>query len=244
MTQPLTDAINALTRYANETTGQSDQTLSDAVETLVEGYGQGGGGDDELVGFVEGTLTTFSNDEITSVRRACFRECSNLTEISLPNCVSLGAEAFYNCTSLTKLNLPNVETVAVPNAFSYVKCPLVLPKFKGGMYNRFTTYRGTVVDFGEETYTVDNYAFSNSNALKVVVLRSPTLAPLTNIGAFNGTPFASNGTGGTLYVSQALISSYQSATNWSTILGYANNQILPIEGSIYETQYADGTPIE
>lgn len=44
MTQPLTDAINALTRYANETTGQSDQTLSDAVETLVEGYGQGGSG--------------------------------------------------------------------------------------------------------------------------------------------------------------------------------------------------------
>ena len=43
MTQPLTDAINALTRYANEVTGQSDQTLSDAVETLVEGYGQGGG---------------------------------------------------------------------------------------------------------------------------------------------------------------------------------------------------------
>ena len=44
MAQPLTDAINALTRYANETTGASDTTLSDAVETLVEGYGHGGGG--------------------------------------------------------------------------------------------------------------------------------------------------------------------------------------------------------
>lgn len=44
MAQPLTDAINALTQYANETTGASDTTLSDAVETLVEGYGQGGGG--------------------------------------------------------------------------------------------------------------------------------------------------------------------------------------------------------
>lgn len=44
MAQPLTDAITALTRYANETTGASDTTLSDAVETLVEGYGQGGGG--------------------------------------------------------------------------------------------------------------------------------------------------------------------------------------------------------
>ena len=40
---PLTDAINALTRYANETTGASDTTLSDAVGTLVAGYGGGGG---------------------------------------------------------------------------------------------------------------------------------------------------------------------------------------------------------
>lgn len=40
-TTPLTDAINALTTYANETTGQSDTTLSDAVETLVSGYGGG-----------------------------------------------------------------------------------------------------------------------------------------------------------------------------------------------------------
>ena len=45
MAQPLTDAINALTRYANETTGADDQTLSEAVGTLVAGYGQGGGDD-------------------------------------------------------------------------------------------------------------------------------------------------------------------------------------------------------
>lgn len=44
-TTPLTDAIEALTRYANETTGASDTTLSDAVGTLVAGYGGGGGGD-------------------------------------------------------------------------------------------------------------------------------------------------------------------------------------------------------
>ena len=43
MTQPLTDAINALTRYANEITGQSDPDLSSAVRTLCDGYGQGDG---------------------------------------------------------------------------------------------------------------------------------------------------------------------------------------------------------
>ena len=42
-TTPLTDAIQTLTTYANETTGASDTTLSEAVATLVAGYGQGGG---------------------------------------------------------------------------------------------------------------------------------------------------------------------------------------------------------
>ena len=42
MSTPLTDGINALTAYANEVTGESNQTLSDAVETLVAGYSGGG----------------------------------------------------------------------------------------------------------------------------------------------------------------------------------------------------------
>lgn len=41
MGTPLTDGINALTAYANEVTGASDTTLSDAVGRLCEGYGGG-----------------------------------------------------------------------------------------------------------------------------------------------------------------------------------------------------------
>ena len=41
MSQPLTDAIEALTTYANTVTGASDTTLSDAVATLASGYGGG-----------------------------------------------------------------------------------------------------------------------------------------------------------------------------------------------------------
>ena len=41
MSTPLTDSINALTAYANETTGAEDTTLSDAVGRLCEGYGGG-----------------------------------------------------------------------------------------------------------------------------------------------------------------------------------------------------------
>lgn len=40
---PLTSNINALTALANSVTGESDTNLSDAVHTLADGYGQGGG---------------------------------------------------------------------------------------------------------------------------------------------------------------------------------------------------------
>ena len=48
MSKPLTDSINALTRYANSVTGASDTTLSEAVATLANGYGQGGSGSETL----------------------------------------------------------------------------------------------------------------------------------------------------------------------------------------------------
>lgn len=38
--------IQALIAAANTKTGESDTTLTDAVQTLVDGYGQGGGGSD------------------------------------------------------------------------------------------------------------------------------------------------------------------------------------------------------
>ena len=58
MSTPLTDSINALTAYANEVTGASDTTLSDAVGRLCEGYG--GGNDDFEV------IERFSFEEDTS----------------------------------------------------------------------------------------------------------------------------------------------------------------------------------
>lgn len=110
----------------------------------------------------------------------------------------------------------------------------------------------TLLDF---TYTSGNGLLTNSfygdSKLSTLILRSTTVVPLGSpAGAFSSTPFASGKAGGILYVPSELIASYQEATNWSTVLEYADsegnpqNQILPIEGSIYETQYADGTLIE
>ena len=85
----------------------------------------------------------------------------------------------------------------------------------------------------------------------VVLRKASGNMPLGNINWFSSTPFASGGTGGTIYVPSARLSAYQSATNWSTIIGYANNQIKTIESTHTDpdapidltTHYADGTPI-
>lgn len=89
----------------------------------------------------------------------------------------------------------------------------------------------------------DTNAIRNSGNLATIIIRSSDVPTLGNNSVFSETAFASSGTGGTFYVPRSLISSYQSATNWSTVLGYANNSIQAIEGSQYENYYADGTPI-
>lgn len=52
---PLTSNINALITLANLATGEVDTNLSDAVHTLIDGYGQGGGGSNVVVGTFTGT---------------------------------------------------------------------------------------------------------------------------------------------------------------------------------------------
>lgn len=245
----LTSRIQALTAYANEVTGESDTTLADAVATLAEGYGQGYSADGlangtepsgDIILTVDnaGTRTYIFNGciNITSVKSlgnlgglsSLFRGCTSLRTAYM-NCVTAGDHYFTSCTNLESAVFPNCSVF-------YTECFSPAVKLK-------------VVDIGGTT-TDSSRGFCRQNIFKddvlfdTLILRGSAVFPLSNINNFVNTPFASNGTGGTLYVPQALISSYQSANNWSTILGYTNNQILPIEGSIYETQYADGTPIE
>lgn len=64
VTEDLTDGIEALTAYANGVTGESDTTLSDAVASLVDGYGGGGG-----LEYEEGTYTA-TEDSIPTINFA------------------------------------------------------------------------------------------------------------------------------------------------------------------------------
>lgn len=308
MPTPLTDAINALTTYANETTGASDTTLSDAVETLVDGYGQGGGGydiDTICTRSYTGDITTnadtiksytFDGSHITyatgnnvdSVSAYAFRGCNDLVSVNFPVARNIEEYAFNNCTNLLTVNAPNITWLAqhafngckklqhahFPNLvnfngnYVFASCQaiddLYFPKSNASTslsyYARYATMENVVLP--SMTAIVASNAFRNCPNLKrfdsatnqignnnnfdlskldtMILRRVDNICILAGTNNFSGTPFASNGTGGTIYVPQALKATYEANTNWATILSYPNNSIETIEGSYYETHYANG----
>lgn len=155
--------------------------------------------------------------------------------------------SLYNKNSLTSIHSKSVTSI-MPYAIRSTSILTAVFEKLERLYNRSIGECPAVKSIDILGTTANqmfaSYAFNNDSALDTLIIRVDGVYPLSGgVNAFTGTPFASGGTGGTLYVPQAQIANYQAATNWVTLLGYANNQILSIEGSQYENYYADGIPI-
>lgn len=205
---------------------------------------------DYLAQLNNNTLTTYSDASIINVREYMFVGATNLENINLSEATILGGNSLKGCTKLKNIHFPKVYEC---RSLCMSECSLletiVLPALKYANTGVMKTNPVlTAVDIGKTALTANDMylgqqVFQNDSALAVLVLRSNTAYALQNINTFSGTPFASGGSGGTLFVPSALISNYQSATNWSTILGYANNSIQAIEGSAYETKHVDDSSL-
>lgn len=167
-------------------------------------------------------MTSFSAPKITRTSDYLLYGCTSLVALDIKELTDSGAQLARNCTSLRTVVLPKIQ-VLYSNSFNGCTS-LETVDILGDNYIHADVFRGDV-------------------NLTTLIIRKNGVCTLQNINNFVNTPFASGGTGGTLYVPSAQIANYQSANNWSTILGYSTNSIQAIEGSIYETQYADGTPI-
>lgn len=234
----LTSVANAI-RAKGGTSAQLafPQGFVDAVDAIETG----GGGEWTTNGIAGGTEPSGEIEiTVSSIAAQAFRGKTRITKVAIPGTCSIGNAAFYSCTGLTSVFAPHSTSSSSDN---FRECSNLRYLVFGNFNNKsYATTNCKLLALDLKSGNLISLGTSNTG-LSVIVLRSSTLQALGNISHLNGTPFASGEAGGTLYVPQALIASYQAATNWSTILGYANNQILPIEGSIYETQYVDGTPI-
>ena len=176
---------------------------------------------------------------------------TSLDDSNFPNVTSLSQQAFLRMPNLTHIHLKKVNSTGV-GSYGHVFngcAQLTVAVFEAlgnmlGGGNHYNNTRLTVYDGYGGAISGGSVFQGCSNLITVILRRTDSVTTLANTSTFTGTPFASSGTGGTLYVPSALISSYESATNWSTILGYTNNSIQAIEGSQYENYYADGTAIE
>lgn len=246
-TTPLTDAITALTTYSNTVTGASDTTLSDAVGTLVAGYGGGGGNPEDYAKGLEpsGDIVLTGNNplisygiagrsRITSITIPTATRLSNGTAgylivdnggsftVYAPLVTSLTAYAIANNSGLTAVSLPSINGSLASN-------------------NLRANSNLEIADIGEATNFTSNCFYGGSKLKKLILRKADAICTLGNTSALAGTPFASGGSGGTVYVPSALISSYQVATNWSTLYNAGTCTFVALEGSPYEsTSWIEG----
>ena len=148
---------------------------------------------------------------------------------------NFGAYAFYDCRKLTSVNLPNVTKI--PNSAFYNGIALFGVNFPSAVEVGIDAFRScsklTSINFPCLT-NIGAGAFYSCTKLDTLVIGGGTVCALGNVNAFTGTPFRTSGKSGTVYVPQALIESYKTATNWSTLYAAGTCNFVAIEGSEYE----------
>lgn len=191
-------------------------------------------------------ITSFQSDTVTYLENTdsvaqYFFKATSLASVSMPNVNGhIGVGSFQGCSALETVNIPNglLDRVNIFNGCSSLREAVFskTPSVANSVFLNCTSLAKADLGSSDITTagTIAAKAFSECRSLNVLILRKGVAYGLENINAFANTPFASSGTGGTLYVPNSLISSYQAITNWATILGYSNNSIQAIEGSIYE----------
>ena len=172
---------------------------------------------------VQGTLKELSSDSITSVKSHTFRASSQLKVLNIPNVTQIGDQAFHSCPGLTVLDFPKLQSVG---SYAFQGCTGVhrisMPQLPYITASTFTDCTGlTEVDF-PLVNQIGNLAFSGCTNLKKIILRNNAVCKMTNTAALNNTPIANEI--GYVYVPDALVAGYQTATNWNV---YAN-QIRPL----------------
>lgn len=217
-----------------------DTTLINSLTVNVSG-----GGSDTLYELLTNTLTSYESDQTVDIKYGTFRDCTSLTSASFPNMTNnVKGMCFMNCTNLQTLNVRKANYIR-SSAIRNTKITYFISDVGCGFESESLAYNTSLlaIDILGKPLFEGGSLQGNTN-MNVIVLRSTSnVAQLNNTGVLNNTPFANGKSGGTLYVPNSMISSFQASTNWATIIGYTNNQIKAIEGSYYETHRADGSAI-
>ena len=184
---------------------------------------------------------------VTSIANSAFRECTDLTSVTIPNSVTtINGRAFYGCSSLSTVTIPNSVTSIGGWAFfdtawydnqpdGLVYTGKVAYKYKGTLPENahITIKEGTLGIAGSAFYnctgltsvtipgsvtTIGDEVFAYCSGLTSVTCYAEKV-PSTGINCFTSVPQSSV----TLYVPLSSVSAYKSAFQWKNF-----GTILPI----------------
>jgi hypothetical protein len=135
----------------------------------VNGNYEGSGDTSVEDGLITKTLTSCTNDRVTTIGNYAFQSCSRLTTVSFPVATTIGNHAFYYCFSLTTVSFPAVKTIG---SYAFSGCSsLTTVSFPAattiGSYAFQSCYRLTTVSFPVAT-TISECAFQSCSSLTAV----------------------------------------------------------------------------
>lgn len=144
------------------------------------------------------SLTTLSFPACTFISTNAFWSCRSLTSVNFPVCTTINSSAFNQCSNLTSVSFPACTTI---NNHAFDSCSKL-----------------TTISFPMCT-TIGNSAFFKCYNLKSLYLTNSVVCTLSHSNAFTSTPIGGysnvTGTYGSIYVPASLLTSYQTATNWT-----------------------------
>ena len=158
-------------------------------------------------------LTSVNFPLVTSIGTYAFNNCSKLTSVNFPLVTSIETSAFYGCEKLTSVDFPlvtSIESQAFTGCYSLtsISFPLITIIESYTFRNCIAL---TSVDFPKLTNIKDS-AFTGCTSLTTLYIgtESETVCTLSSTSAFNNCSSLAD-----IYVPEALVDSYKSATNWS-----------------------------
>ena len=150
--------------------------------------------DEALVNSIlDRSITEYVNNTIMTLGPNAFEGSKSLEKITMPNLIVANSRAFFGCTNLISIDMPKLEVIG-SSAFSQCNS---LKKF-----------------FLKNLKSIGGSAFNSSRALTTLCIYTNSVCNLANTGALIGTPISA-GTG-YIYVPEALLEEYKTATNWVT----------------------------
>lgn len=219
--------------------------------------------------YLENTNNLIINSNATSVKSGGITG-GNVKAIILPECTSLadGAICYASYTNgaryftkLEELQLPKVEALGTMSLCGFrTECTLnsvVLPSLKtitwSASNGKAFDFSDAIIkwDFGNPSITSMSWGsgmhfYRCSPSIEAIIFRYGGVVAIDSVDVFryNNTTNLPLGTTTFIYVPSNLLAQYKTATNWSSLYANYPDMFKTIEGSYYETHYADGTEID